>query len=194
MKSTRLIFSYILLIIYGYSSSESNQPVFKSAAMTYSAVSHHITMVKVLPYVMRSINELNIPAGNRHGFEILYFGVNLLLMLDYRLSFNIEIKSSNKGDQIELIIISRKDVSTWKNNGDPQHKDSSISNIIIYYRNNGRKINDVFKPTMSDAYAFILNNRPSPSTSRKSRTHAVMVTLTHRWQQEVKESQLKNRL
>jgi hypothetical protein len=45
---------------------------------------------------------------------------------------------------------------------------------------------------MSDAYAFILNNRFSHSTSQKSRTHAVMVTLTHRWQQEVKESQLKN--
>jgi hypothetical protein len=151
-------------------------------------------MVKVLPYVMRSINELNIPAGNRHGFEILYFGVNLLLMLDYRLSFNVEVKSSNKADQIELIIISRKDVSTWKNNDDPHHKYSSTPNIIIHYRNNGRKINDVFKPTMSDAYAFILNNRPSPSTSQKSRTHAAMVTLTHRWQQEVKESQLKNRL
>ena len=151
-------------------------------------------MVKVLPYVMRSINELNIPAGKSHGFEILYFGVNLLLMLDYRLSFSIEIKGPNNEDQIELIIISRKDVSAWKNNGDPHHRDSSISKIIIHYRNNGRKINDVFKPTMSDAYAFILNNRFSPSTSQKSRTHAVMVTLTHRWQQEVKESQLKNRL
>jgi hypothetical protein len=52
-------------------------------------------MVKFLPYVMRSINELNIPAGKSHGFEILYFGVNLLLMLDYRLSFNMEIKGPN---------------------------------------------------------------------------------------------------
>lgn len=173
---------------------EGNQPVFKGACMTYSTVSHHTTMVKVLPYVMRSINELNIPAGKRHGFEILYFGVNLLLMLDYRLSFNIEIKGSKNEDQIELIIISRKDVSTWKNNGDSHHKDSSISNIIIHYRNNGRKINDVFRPTMSDAYAFVLNNRFSPSTSQKSRTRAVMVTLTHSWQQEVKESQMKNRL
>jgi hypothetical protein len=150
-------------------------------------------MVKVLPYVMRSINELNIPAGNRHGFEILYFGVNLLLMLDYRLSFDIEIKGSNKGDQIELVIISRKDVSRWKNNGDPHHKDRSTSDIIIHYRNNGQKINDVFRPTMSDAYAFVLNNRSSPTTSQKSRTHSVMVTLTHSWQQEIKESQLKNR-
>lgn len=188
------MYLYTLLITYGYRTLEGNQPVLNRSSMTYSAVSHHTTMVKVLPYVMRSINELNIPAGNRHGFEILYFGVNLLLMLDYRLSFNIEIKGSDNEDQIELIIISRKDVSTWKNNGDPHHKDSSISNMIIHYRDNGRKINDVFRPTMSDAYAFILNNRFSPGTSQESRTHAVMVTLTHRWQQEVKESQLKNRL
>jgi hypothetical protein len=186
------VYLYTLLITYGYRTLEGNQPVLNRASMTYSAVSHCTTMVKVLPHVMRSINELNIPAGNRHGFEILYFGVNLVLMLDYRLSFNIEINGSNNEDQIELIIISRKDVSTWKNNGDPHHNDSSTSNVIIHYRNNGRKINDVFRPTMSDAYAFILNNRFSPSTSQKSRTHAVMVTLTHRWQQEVKESQLKN--
>jgi hypothetical protein len=80
-----------ILITYGYRTLEGVQPVFKRASMTYSAVSHRTTMVKVLPYVMRSINELNIPVGNRHGFEILYFGVNLILMLDYRLSFNIEV-------------------------------------------------------------------------------------------------------
>ena len=41
-------------------------------------------MVRVLPHVMRNINEFNIPSGDTHGYEILYFGVNLLLMFDYR--------------------------------------------------------------------------------------------------------------
>jgi hypothetical protein len=163
--------------------------------MKYSAVMHQKTMVKVLPHVMRSINELNIPAGNTDGFEILYFGVNLLLMLDYRLSFNIEAKGLDIGDQIEVFIISRKDVCTWKNSDASHHpNNSSITNITVHYRNSGRRINDVFKPTVSDAYAFILSNRYSPSTSQKSRTLAVMVNLTHTWQQEVKESQLKIRL
>ena len=163
--------------------------------MKYSAVMHQKTMVKVLPHVMRSINELNIPAGNTDGFEILYFGVNLLLMLDYRLSFNIEAKGSDIWDQIEVFIISRKDVCTWKNSDASHHpNNSSITKITVHYRNNGRRINDVFKPTASDGYAFILSNRCSPSTSQKSRTLAVMVNLTHTWQQEVKESQLKIRL
>lgn len=34
-------------------------------------------MVKVFPHVMRNINEFDIPAGDEHGYEILYFGVNL---------------------------------------------------------------------------------------------------------------------
>ena len=45
-----------------------------------------------LPQVMRNINEFNIPQGDFHGYEIMYFGVNLILMLDYRLSFDIELK------------------------------------------------------------------------------------------------------
>jgi len=163
--------------------------------MKYSAVVHQKTMVKVLPHVMRSINELNIPAGTTDGFEILYFGVNLLLMLDYRLSFNIKAKGSDIRNQIEVFIISRKDVCTWKNSNASHHpNNSSMTNITVHYRKNGRRINDVFKPTVSDAYAFILSNRYSPSTSLKSRTLAVMVNLTHTWQQEVKESQLKIRL
>jgi hypothetical protein len=163
--------------------------------MKYSAVMHLKTMVKVLPHVMRSINELNIPAGNTDGFEILYFGVNLLLILDYRLSFNIEVKGSDISDQIEVFIISRKDVSTWKNSDTSHHhNNSSLTNMTVHYRNNGRRISDVFKPTGSGAYAFILSNRSSPSTSQKSRTLAVMVSLTHTWQQEVKESQLKIRV
>jgi hypothetical protein len=79
-------------------------------------------VVKVLPHVMRNINEFNIPYGGIHGFEILYFGVNLILMFDYRLSFDVELKSSDDDsssstsatDKIEVLIISRKDVSAWK--------------------------------------------------------------------------------
>ena len=50
--------------------------------------------MKVLPHVMRNINEFNIPPGDSSGYEIVYFGVNLILMLDYRLSFDIEVKNT----------------------------------------------------------------------------------------------------
>jgi len=129
---------------------------------------------------MRNINEFNIPPGNASGYEILYFGVNLILMFDYRLGFDIEVKNSN--EEIEILIVSRKDVLKWKEN----HESSKIS---LYYRKNGLKINDVFKPTTSDAYAFVLNNRESSGHEAKT----VEVTLIHNWQQEVKESQLKER-
>ena len=149
-------------------------------------------VVKVLPHVMRSSNEFNIPPGDAHGYEILYFGVNLILMFDYRLSFDIEVKSSGYGDEIDVLIISRRDVSVWKNNNSD---DSSMpENIKMYYSNNGQKINDVFKPSQSDAYAFILSNRPCPDNKKKFKTKTVDVILTHSWQQEIKESQLKNRL
>ena len=151
------------------------------------------TMIRVLPYVMRSVNELNIPSGDTHGYEILYFGVNLILMYDYRLSFNIEVKSSDYSDEIEVLIISRKDVSTWINN-DGADENSSTQHVKMHYSNNGQKINDVFKPSVSDAYAFILSNRSSYNDNKKSETKAVKVTLTHSWQQQIKESQLKNRL
>lgn len=49
-------------------------------------------VVKVLPHVVRSTNEFNIPPGDAHGYEILYFGVNLILMFDYKLSFDIEVE------------------------------------------------------------------------------------------------------
>jgi len=160
----------------------------------YAAIMSDKTVVKVLPHVMRSVNELNIPSGNAHGYEILYFGVNLILMFDYRLSFNIEVKSSEYSDEIEVLIISRKDVSAWKDNDGTNDNNSSIQRIKIHYSNNGQKINDVFKPSLSDAYAFILSNRSSPNNNKKSKTKAVKVTLTHSWQQEIKESQLKNRL
>lgn len=160
----------------------------------YAVIMSDKTVVKVLPHVMRSVNELNIPSGNTQGYEILYFGVNLILMFDYRLSFNIEVKSSEYSDEIEVLIISRKDVSAWKDNDGTNDNNSSIQRIKMHYSNNGQKINDVFKPSLSDAYAFILSNRSSPNNNKKSKTKAVKVTFTHSWQQEIKESQLKNRL
>ena len=65
---------------------------------------------------MRNINEFNIPAGNSHGYEVLYFGVNLILMFDYRLAFDIEVKNSY--DEIQVLIVSRKDILGWKENND----------------------------------------------------------------------------
>ena len=151
-------------------------------------------MVKVLPHVIRSIYELNIPSGDTSGYEILHFGVNLILMFDYRLSFNIEVKSSDYSDEIEVLIISRKDVSAWKENDMNDDNNRSTERIEMHYRNYGQKINDIFKPSISDAYAFILSNRISPKGNRRSKTKAVKAILTHSWQQEIKESQLKNRL
>ena len=138
--------------------------------------------MKILPHVLRNINEFNIPVGNSHGYEILYFGVNLILMFDYRLAFDIEVQNSNK--EIEILILSRKDILAWKENNDS-------SKIKLYYSKNGLKINDVFKPTISDAYAFVINNRKS-SISHEVKT--VEVVLTHNWHQEVKESQLKEHI
>jgi hypothetical protein len=137
--------------------------------------------MKILPHVMRNINEFNIPGGDL-GYEILYFGVNLILMFDYRLSFDVEVQNSN--EKIEVLILSRKDISAWKSA-------NYIRNMKLYYNNSGTRINDVFKPSISDAYAFILNNRPLPT--KVSETKKVQVTLVHSWQQEVKDSQLKDR-
>jgi hypothetical protein len=139
-------------------------------------------VVKVLSHVMRNINEFNIPAGDTHGYEILYFGVNLILMFDYRLSFDIQVKNSDS-DKIEVLIISRKDIPAWKSNGSNQE-------VKLLYSNSGERINDIFKPLTSDAYAFILSNRSS-SMNNNSETKTVDVTLIHTWQQEIKESQLK---
>jgi hypothetical protein len=130
---------------------------------------------------MRNINEFNIPAGNSHGYEILYFGVNLILMLNYRLSFDVEVKNSN--NEIQVLIFSRKDVPAWKEN--------KSSQITPYYSNQGIRINDVFRPTASDAYAFVLNNQFS-NYNTQDKVIKTEVTLIHTWQQEVKESQLKD--
>ena len=132
---------------------------------------------------MRNINEFNIPAGDIHGYEILYFGVNLILMFDYRLSFDIQVKNSDS-NKIEVLIISRKDIPAWKSNGSNQ-------DVKLLYSNSGERINDIFKPLTSDAYAFILSNRSS-SMNNNSETKTVEVTLIHTWKQEIKESQLKN--
>jgi hypothetical protein len=142
-------------------------------------------VVKVLSHVMRNINEFNIPAGDIHGYEILYFGVNLILMFDYRLSFDIQVKNPGN-DKIEVLIISRKDIPAWKSNGSNQ-------DVKLLYSISGERINDIFKPLTSDAYAFILSNRSSSSSiNNNSETKTVDATLIHTWQQEIKESQLKN--
>ena len=141
--------------------------------------------MKVLPHIMRNINEFNIPVGNSHGYEILYFGVNLILMHDYRLAFDVEVKNSD--NQIEVLIISRKDVLAWKE--DINNNNNGNSEISLYYSKSDVKINDVFRPAVSDAYAFVLNNR---SGNNYGDVKKVEVTLIHNWQQEVKESQLKD--
>jgi hypothetical protein len=136
--------------------------------------------MKVLPHVMRNINEFNIPTGNSSGYEILYFGVNLILMFDYRLAFDVQVKNSD--NEIQVLILSRNDIQAWKENNES-------SKINLYYSKSGLKINEVFRPTTSDAYAFVLNNRKSSARQVKT----VEVTLIHNWQQEIKESQLKER-
>jgi hypothetical protein len=137
---------------------------------------------------MRNINEFNIPAGDSHGYEILYFGVNLILMFDYRLSFDIKVikNSDENSNKIEVLIISRKDVSAWKKGNDSGNKDRRL-----HYSKSGERINDIFKPSVSDAFAFILSNKTSPFNNNL-KTKTVEATLIHTWQQEIKESRLKD--
>jgi hypothetical protein len=144
--------------------------------------------MKILSHVMRNINEFNIPSGNNQGYEILYFGVNLILMFDYRLAFDVEVKNSNS--EIQVLILSRKAIPAWKENYDNTNNNKKAKTNFLYYSKSGLKINDVFKPTVSDAYAFVINNRGS---SIRHEVKTVEVTLIHNWQQEVKESQLKDR-
>ena len=109
-------------------------------------------------------------------------------MFDYRLAFDIKvIKNSDQGiNNIEALIISRKDVSAWKKGNESGNKD-----MRLYYSNSGESINDIFKPSVSDAYAFILSNKATP-VKNSSMAKTVEVTLTHTWKQEIKESQLRN--
>jgi hypothetical protein len=145
--------------------------------------------MKILSHVMRNINEFNIPAGNNQGYEILYFGVNLILMFDYRLGFDVEVKNSD--NEIQVLILSRKAIPAWKENYDDTNNNKKAKANLLYYSKSGLKINDIFKPAVSDAYAFVINNRRS---SIRHEVKTVEVTLIHNWQQEVKESQLKDRL
>ena len=131
---------------------------------------------------MRNINEFNIPCNDPNGYEILYFGANLILMFEYRLSFDVKVRNSE--EKIKVLIISRKHVLNWKTN-------ANMQDVTIYYREDDTSINDVFKPSISDSYAFILDNRFSSDAD--SRPRNVEVTLVHTWQQEIKESQLKDR-
>lgn len=131
---------------------------------------------------MRNINEFNIPCNDPNGYEILYFGANLILMFEYRISFDVKVRNSE--EKIEVLIISRKHVPAWKAN-------AHMQDVTIYYREHGSSINDVFKPSLSDSYAFILDNRFS--SDGDSRPRNVEVALVHTWQQEIKESQLKDR-
>jgi hypothetical protein len=144
--------------------------------------------MKILSHVMRNINEFNIPAGNNQGYEILYFGVNLILMFDYRLGFDVEVKNSD--NEIQVLILSRKAIPAWKENYDDTNNNKKAKANLLYYSKSGLKINDIFKPAVSDAYAFVINNRRS---SIRHEVKTVEVTLIHNWQQEVKESQLKDR-
>ena len=97
--------------------------------------------------------------------------------------FMIQTEEKEAAKKVRLII-SRKNVQIWKTN-------TNIEDMSIYYNKHGTRINDVFKPSVSDAYAFILDNRFSSTEHYK--TKKVGVTLVHAWQQEVKESQLKDR-
>lgn len=144
--------------------------------------------MKILSHVMRNINEFNIPSGNNQGYEILYFGVNLILMFDYRLAFDVEVKNSDS--EIQVLILSRKAIPAWKENYEDTNNNKKAKTNLLYYSKSGLKINDVFKPTVSDAYAFVINNRRS---SIRHEVKTVEVTLIHNWQQEIRESQLKDR-
>jgi len=116
--------------------------------------------------VLRNTNEFNIPSGNDYGYEAMYFGVNLILMLEYRLSFDVNV---SEGDDIEVLIVTRKDFTRWKNKDDVQ----------TVYQKKGDKINDLFVPATSDSYVLILNNRYSDKMKK------VNVALTHTWKQEM---------
>ena len=135
--------------------------------------------MKVLQHVMRNINEFNIPSA-QYGYDILYFGVNLILMFDYRLSFDVEVKNST--EEIEVLILSRKEVAVWK-------ADSSQKEMNVYYKKSGIRISDTIKPSISAAYAFIINNRTASTTPSQK----VVAPLVHTWAQEVRETQLKGR-
>lgn len=120
--------------------------------------------------VLRNSNEFNVPYGNEHGYEAMYFGVNLILMLEYRLSFDVNVVI---GDDIELLIVKRGDFDRWKSN----------ENVQFVYQSKGKRLNDVFIPSSSDSYVLILNNRYSDVLKK------VNIALTHSWKQEIRTHQ-----
>lgn len=117
--------------------------------------------------VLRNTNEFNIPYGSNYGYEAMYFGVNLILMIDYRLSFDINMQ---EGDDIEALIVTRKDFERWKDSNDA---------VQTVYRKKEGRINDIFIPASSDSYVLVLNNRYSNAMKK------VSVALTHTWKQEI---------
>ncbi|HLE34560.1 MAG TPA: hypothetical protein VI698_01590 [Nitrososphaerales archaeon] len=117
--------------------------------------------------VLRNSNEFNIPSGKDYGYGAMYFGVNLILMLEYKLSFDVNVI---EGDDIEVLIVTRKDFQRWKNN-------DAVQSV---YQKKDRDINDVFIPVVSDSYVFILNNRYSDKMKK------VNIALTHTWKQEIR--------
>ena len=122
-------------------------------------------------------------------FTLRYLMVTItIVMFDYRLSFDIKVikNSDENSNKIEVLIISRKDVSAWKKGNDSGNKDRRL-----HYNKSGERINDIFKPSVSDAYAFILSNKTSPFNNNL-KTKTVEATLIHTWQQEIKESRLKD--
>ncbi len=118
--------------------------------------------------VLRNTNEFNIPYGIDYGYEAMYFGVNLILMLEYKLSFDVNV---SEGDDIEVLIVTRKDFTKWKN--------SNNDSVQAVYQKKGDRINDLFVPTASDSYVLILNNRYSDKMKK------VNIALTHTWKQEM---------
>lgn len=88
-------------------------------------------------------------------------------MLDYKLSFDVNVM---EGDDIEVLIVTRKDFDKWKKNGE----------VRQVYQKRDQRINDLFIPPASDSYVLVLDNRYSERMKR------VNVALTHTWQQEVR--------
>lgn len=120
--------------------------------------------------VLRNNNEFNVPYGNDYGYEAMYFGVNLILMIEYRLSFDVNVL---EGDDIEVMILTRKDFDRWKNN----------DNVQTAYQKKDPRINDIFIPDASDSYVLILNNRYSDKMKK------VNIALTHTWKQQTRPDQ-----
>ncbi|MEM2760054.1 MAG: hypothetical protein QXU32_07255 [Nitrososphaerales archaeon] len=88
--------------------------------------------------ILRNLNELNIPYGSDYGYEAMYFGVNLILMLEYQLSLEVNV---TEGDDVEVLIVRRRDYERWKN-GDL---------IQSLYKRRDRRINYIFIPITSDS-------------------------------------------